>query len=195
MVERVKNLKTAAKIIKNDGLVVFPTDTVYAIGCSAFSDNAIKKLLQARKSKDKLLQIHIADINSLDELVETNNLANSFIKKYWPGPLTLVFKKKTNSKLSKFLNEQDDSIAIRLPANEIEQKLILEANCPLVAPSANVCGLSPALDIKTAYQYFGDKCDFYLDYGICSSDNVSTVLDIRQQKAIVLRQGVIKLEL
>ncbi|MFC1477957.1 L-threonylcarbamoyladenylate synthase [Candidatus Margulisiibacteriota bacterium] len=188
------DIKTIAETIKNGGVGVFPTDTVYAIGCSALDTGALKRLYEIRRRpENKPLLVHIADIDQLPGLVlDIPQIAKQLINKYWPGPLTLIFNRNPDT-LSDLVTAQLGTVAVRWPDCPPEIELIKQAGVPLVAPSANPSGKPPALNITEARQYFGEQCDFYLDNGTCNSDQASTILDISKDKPSLLRPGRIAL--
>ncbi|MFH1428785.1 MAG: L-threonylcarbamoyladenylate synthase [Candidatus Margulisiibacteriota bacterium] len=188
------NINNIAVIIRNGGIGVFPTDTVYAIGCSALDDEALKRLYEIRRRpQNKPLLIHIAGADQLSGLVrDIPPTARQLINKYWPGPLTLIFKRNPDT-ISNLVSAGLDTVAVRWPDCQIEIELIKQAGTPLVAPSANPSGETPALNISQARQYFGNNCDFYLDNGTCSTGQVSTILDISKDTPILLRSGRIAL--
>jgi L-threonylcarbamoyladenylate synthase len=182
----------AVKMIRAGGLGVFPTDTVYAIGCSALDLPALNRLYALRKRpKEKALLLNISGLSMLSTVVEEiTPLAEKLIRLYWPGPLTIVFKRRKNS-LPDRVNSHDDTIAVRWPNCEIENELLKACGVPLVAPSANPVGLPPALNIAEAREYFKDDCDFYLDGGPCQSAEVSTIVDLSSNTPRILRAGAI----
>lgn len=187
------NPALVSSIVAAGGLVVFPTDTVYAIGCSASNESALKRLYEVRKRpQTKPLLVHIANLAQLYTLTnEVNSLADRLINKYWPGPLTIVFKVKPDS-LPALVTAGSNTIAVRWPNCQLEISL-LQKTGPLVAPSANCSGDTPALSIEQAYAYFKDEVNAYLDGGICLNNAVSTIIDVSSGSAKLLRAGCIAL--
>jgi len=189
-----KEITEAASILQSGGVGVFPTDTVYALGCSAFDRTALQKLYRLRKRPfHKPLQIHISEIEQLREFVsEIPPVAKDLMTRYWPGPLTIVFKCKQDS-LPELVTAGGDTVAIRWPDCDLELALIRQAGVPLVAPSANPSSYPPALTVEEACHYFGSQCDFYVDGGDSKHTQVSTIVDVSQPEPCLLRKGIIAL--
>ncbi|MBU1160396.1 threonylcarbamoyl-AMP synthase, partial [Patescibacteria group bacterium] len=140
----ISKIKTAAKILKQGGLVAFPTDTVYGLGADAFNVHAVKKIFQVKKRlTNKPLIILIANKKTVYKLAKNVSInAKKLINKFWPGPLTIVFKK--SQIVPEIITGNLDTVGIRMPDNKIALNLIKEAKTPIVATSANISGkLSP----------------------------------------------------
>ncbi len=188
------NIKKAASIIRNGGLVIFPTDTVYGIGCDAFNANAIKKIFLAKKRKeDKALPILIADIKQLETLVkEIPPLAKELIKKYWPGQLTIVFYKNKNVPNEATANS--DKVAVRWPKNRTISDLIKESRLPIIGTSANLSGESNIVTIHGIPKSLLDLVDLILDGGTLKSSGISsTIIDVTFNPPQILREGAVNL--
>ena len=137
-------IKKVVEIFKNGGVIVFPTDTVYGIGCDPYNENAVKKIYEI-KSRDKIKSLPVLaySIDIVKQIVMMDKLTEKIVEKYWPGPLTLILKLK-DQKLKKSLN-LEEKIAIRIPNSECTLKLLKECNL-LVGTSANVSGDSSFTD-------------------------------------------------
>lgn len=187
-------IKMAAEEIKKGNLVAFPTETVYGLGADAFNEKAITKIFQAKERpfNDPLIA-HIADIKELYRLSrQVPPVALKLAKAFWPGPLTLVLKK--SELVSDIITAGLDTVAVRMPANNIALSLIREAQTPIVAPSANIFGrISP-----TSAQHVEDDLDgkikMIIDGGKTKIGVESTVLDITVKPIQVLRTGGISVE-
>jgi L-threonylcarbamoyladenylate synthase len=167
----------------NEGMVgVLPTDTVYGIACSCKNIEAVKKLYAAKDRDTKPGTIIAADIAQVQEL-GINIEDNEVLKKYWPGPVSLIL---SSPKSLKYLSLSQDSLAIRVPSN-IELRDLLQKTGPLVTSSANPPGLKTANTITEAQEYFGNKVDFYIDGGDLSSNKPSTIINIQEGKEVILR--------
>lgn len=187
-------IKIAAEEIKKGNLVAFPTETVYGLGADALNEKAVAKIFQAkgRPFIDPLIT-HIADIKELYKLSEqVSPVALKLAKVFWPGPLTLVLRK---SKLvSDIITAGLDTVAIRMPEDNIALSLIREAKTPIVAPSANLFGrISPTTAQHVADDLDG-KIEMIIDGGKTKVGVESTVLDITISPVQVLRAGGISLE-
>ncbi len=187
-------IKIAAEEIKKGNLVAFPTETVYGLGADALNEQAITKIFQAkgRPFNDPLIT-HIADIKELYRLTkQVPPVALKLAKAFWPGPLTLVLKK--SELVSDIITAGLDTVAVRMPADNIALSLIREAQTPIVAPSANIFGkISP-----TSAQHVEDDLDgkikMIIDGGKTKVGVESTVLDITVKPIQVLRTGGISME-
>lgn len=176
-------------ILKNDGVGVIPTDTVYGLACSAFSPLALERLFKIKgRAENKPPVVIISDVSDLEKFgAEVSSVHSELIKKYWPGKVTVIFNiAKKFEYLDKGLG-----LAVRLPADE-NLRNILRQTGPLATSSANPEGLPTAKNIEEAKKYFGDKVDFYEDGGELSPAP-STLVRITGDKVEVLRQGAVKI--
>jgi L-threonylcarbamoyladenylate synthase len=185
-----KAIKEAAAIIKAGGLVVYPTETVYGLGASAFSRIAVLKVFAAKKRPlDNPLSVAVKDMKQADEIAYVNTAARKLAKVFLPGPLTIVLKKKAN--LPKELTSCSDKVGIRIPRNEIAIKLI-ELAGPITATSANISGQQPITTADEAREQLGNKVDFILDGGPSQIGVESTVVDVSEEgRCEILRDGAI----
>ena len=187
-------IKEAAEFIKNGGTVVFPTETVYGLGADALSAKAVEKIFKAKgRPQDNPLIIHVASKNIERYVKEIPEVANNLIDKFWPGPLTIILRKKdiipdvTSAKL--------DSIGIRMPDNEIARKLIELSDTAIAAPSANISGRPSPTDFQRCIEDLDGKIDCILG-GTQSDIGVeSTIVDCTVFPPMVLRPGGITLEM
>lgn len=192
-IERDK-LSYAVDILKNGGLVAFPTETVYGLGSDALNGKAVDKIFKAKgRPSDNPLIIHIAANESVCDLVsEIPTYGARLVNKFWPGPLTLVFKK--SSIVPKEITAGLETVAIRMPSHPIALALIEESGFPLAAPSANSSGKpSPTLATHVIEDLSG-KIDLIIDGGATNLGLESTVLDITTSPPTILRPGAITLE-
>lgn len=188
-----KNIKKAASIIRKGELVAFPTETVYGLGANAISSKAVKKIFIAKKRPaDNPLIVHISNKNDIYLLArEVPKEAIKLIKKYWPGPLTIVLKKSLIVPPEVTCNL--DTVAIRVPQNKIALSLIEQAQVPIAAPSANISGKPSPTCAKHVAQDFKNKI-FVLDGGSTKIGLESTVIDLSKKPFTLLRPGKITLE-
>ena len=177
------NLATAT--IKKGGIVVFPTDTVYGIGCDPYNQNAIKSIYEI-KSRDysKLFPVLGFSKKELSEIAFFDERANRIAEKYWPGEITLVLKLK-DEKLKQTLN-LGEKIAIRVPKNECTLSILKECKL-IVGTSANISGSKSFIDPEECIKNISGY-DLFVDGGIISSKGESTVVEIDKEIRI-LRQG------
>ena len=188
------NIEKAKKYLTNNDVVAIPTETVYGLAGNAYSNKAVKKIfsLKKRHLKNPLI-VHYCRIKDLKQDCIVNETFNKLYRKFCPGPLTFVLNKKKNSKLSKYVNANKKTIAVRFPKNKITQNLLSKLNFPLAAPSANISSkLSPVTtaDVKDE---FGNKIKSILDGGKTKIGLESTIVDLTD-KISILRPGGITIE-
>lgn len=174
------------------GIGVIPTDTLYGIVGSALIPEAVERIYKLRKrNKAKPMIVLIASLADLKLFdVKLSAKEAGFLKEYWPGKLSVIFK--VSKKEFAYLHRGTQSIAFRLPKLAWLQKLLKETG-PLVAPSANFEGEKPALTIKEAVKYFKNEIDFYLDDGKKNSAP-STLIKFERGKPVILRQGAVSID-
>ena len=179
------------EIIKNGGIVIFPTDTVYGIGCNPYNENAVKKIYKIKsREKIKSLPVLAYSLEIVKKITHIDPFTEKIIEKYWPGSLTLILE-LTDQKLKKSLN-LDNKIAIRIPDSKCTLKL-LEKCSLLVGTSANISGNSsytnPDECLKNIKNY-----DVFLNGGTITSKGESTIIEIENEEIKMIREGVLKLE-
>jgi len=187
-------IRAAAKVVKDGGLVAFPTETVYGLGADALNPEAVKKIFEVKgRPSDNPLIVHVASIEEVYPLVkEVPEKAEKLMKKFWPGPLTLVLKKK--SIVPDIVTAGMDTVAIRMPDNEIALAMIREAGTPVVAPSANIFSKpSPTTSDHVVSDLYG-KIEVIIDAGATRIGVESTVIDATTDKLMLLRPGGLNLE-
>ena len=187
------SIKRAAEVIRNGGLVAFPTETVYGLGCDALNPQAVARVFEAkqRPSFDPLI-VHIATETSLDGLVQAISLAeHRLMNRFWPGPLTLVLPKC--AQVPDLVTAGLSTVAIRMPAHPVAQALIREAGVPIAAPSANPFGYVSPTCAQHVLGGLGDRVDLILDGGPCPIGVESTILSMGETWPELLRPGSITL--
>lgn len=183
------NIEEAAKILMQGGIIIFPTDTVYGIGCRIDNEKAIKKLFAIRKRPpEKAVPVLVENITQAADYFQTiPSRVRKIMSKYWPGPLTIVYKSK-NEKIPKLVRGGGNTIGLRMPDSKIALSLIKQLGVPLLGPSANFhnnptpknySDLDPRLIKLVDYVVKGD-----VKLGISS-----TVLDCTQKPFKIIRQG------
>lgn len=186
-----KILKEAAEAIKRGKLVIFPTETVYGIGTNALDEEAVKNIFIAKgRASDNPLIVHIAEKEELKELVEEPNLIEKqLIKAFFPGPFTIVLKKK--QRIPGVVTASLDTVCIRMPNNNIARNLIRLAGVPIAAPSANQSGSPSGTKIEDIFKEFNGKVEYILDKGMVEIGLESTVVRVIEDKVHILRPGKI----
>ena len=186
-----KGIEKAVEIIENGGVIIFPTDTVYGIGCNPYDANAVKKIYEIKsREKIKSLPVLASSIQIVKQISIIDEFTEKIIKKYWPGPLTLILKLKDKN-LKKSLN-LEDKIAVRIPNSVCTLKLLNKCNL-LVGTSANISGDSsftnPQECMKNVKNY-----DVFVDGGTITSKGESTIIEIENEKIHIIREGALKKE-
>lgn len=192
--EDEKKLKRISKVLRDGGLVVFPTETVYGLGANGLNKRACKKIYEAKKRpSDNPLILHIAQEDQLKELVsEVPDIAKKLMKNFWPGPLTLIFKR--SKKVPDEATGGLETVAIRMPSHKIAKKILKEVNLPIAAPSANLSGRPSPTITEHVVEDLEGRVDIIVDGGHTVVGIESTVLDVSVYPPIVLRPGKITLE-
>lgn len=180
--------KIAAEFLKDGQVVAFPTETVFGLGALIKFEDAIKEIYGLKgRPQDNPLIVHISNLLQLEALVEEiPEEAKVLISTFWPGALTLIFKKKAS--VSDALTCNLKTIALRMPSHKLTQALIEECSCPIAAPSANLSGSPSATKAKHVLQDFEGKIPCVLE-GETVFGLESTVLDCSCKPFRILRQG------
>lgn len=184
----------AASLIKEGKLVAFPTETVYGLGANGLDEAAIIKIFQAKgRPQDNPLILHIYSIEQLKSLVEeVPETALECIKRFWPGPLTILFKR--SSIVPDIITAGLDTVAIRMPAHKIALELIEKSSTPIAAPSANLSGKPSPTSASHVIEDLSGKVDMIIDGGSTGVGLESTVLDLSGDIPMILRPGGVTLE-
>ena len=184
-------VEKTSQIIEKGGVAVFPTDTVYGIGCNPYNVNSVKKIYEI-KSRDEIKSLPVLaySLDIVKEITIIDKFTEKIIKKYWPGPLTLILT-LTDQKLKESLKLQN-KIAIRIPDSKCTLKLLEKCKL-LVGTSANISGNSsytnPDECIKNIKNY-----DVFLNGGTITSKGESTIIEIEDEKIKIIREGALKAE-
>ncbi len=187
-------LQDAAEIIKRGGLVAFPTETVYGLGANALDSDAVRSIFVAKnRPSDNPIIVHIAEVADLEKYAtRVPEIAHQLIKKFWPGPLTLVLEKSENIPFAVTAGSQ--TVTLRLPSHPIARELIKLAGVPIAAPSANTSGRPSPTTAQHVLQDLDGKVDMILDGGPTNVGVESTVLDVTVQPPMLLRPGEVTFE-
>ena len=186
-----EGIKKTSQIIEKGGIVVFPTDTVYGIGCNPYNENSVKKIYKIKSRTElKSLPVLAYSLDVVKGITIINEFTEKIIEKYWPGPLTLILE-LTDQKLKKSLN-LGNKIAVRIPDSKCTLKLLEKCRL-LVGTSANISGNSsytnPDECIKNIKNY-----DMFLNGGIITSKGESTIIEIENEEIKIIREGALKIE-
>ncbi|HBD94679.1 MAG: threonylcarbamoyl-AMP synthase [Spirochaetes bacterium GWF1_31_7] len=191
----VDDIKKAALIIQNGGLVSFPTETVYGLGADVFNTTAIAKVFQVKKRPhfDPLI-CHVSTIETVEKLafIPNSDLFNTLTKAFWPGPLTIILPKKDI--VPDLITGGLDTVAIRMPDNDIALKLIEYSTGAIAAPSANPFGYISPTRASHVIDTIGKNIDAIIDGGNATFGIESTVIDISTPIPQILRYGSLAIE-
>lgn len=188
-------IQRAGRILKEGGLVAFPTETVYGLGGNALDSRSSIKIYAAKgRPSDNPLIVHIADIEKLSEIVtEIPEKAKILAGKYWPGPLTMILPK--TDIVPRETTGGLDSVAVRFPSDRIAQELIRAAGGFVAAPSANTSGRPSPTMADHVMEDLGDAIDMIIDGGQVGIGLESTIVDFTEEIPVVLRPGYISLDM
>lgn len=179
-------------VLDKDGLIIFPTDTVYGIACNAFSEIAIKKLFLAKnRSFDKPIGVLTDSVDKIDMIVKNiSDLEKELISKYFPGNLTIIFDKKEN--VSNLLTANKSTIGVRIPNNEIALQILRNYKYPLATTSVNLAGKKEGTEVSDFIDEFKDKVDIIIDGGK-TNEIPSTIVRVENDKINILREGSLRI--
>lgn len=191
---KAEDLKEAASIIKEGGLVAFPTETVYGLGANGLEKSSIKKIYKAKgRPSDNPLILHIGKKDGIYPLVkEVPDLALELIEEFWPGPLTIILEK--SDLVPGIITGGLETVAIRMPQHPIARRLIELSGVPIAAPSANISGKPSPTSGRDVIEDMDGKIAAVIDGGPTGIGLESTVLDLSGEKPMVLRPGGIGIE-
>ena len=186
------NIKVAAKIIKKGGIVAFPTETVYGLGCAPLNIQAVQRLLTVKGDRKKPLPVLVSNLNVATKIAQISADTKKLATIFWPGPLTMVLPKKR--RISDVVTFGLNSVGLRVPNNKVALKLIELSGGFLIGSSANLTGEKPPRSILEMSEKLKQKIDLVLESEAPSKGTASTVVDLTADKPKILRKGPISLE-
>jgi L-threonylcarbamoyladenylate synthase len=188
-------IASAAGLLKAGRLVAFPTETVYGLGGDATNERAVAEIFAAKgRPRFNPLIVHVRGPAEAEGLAIFDERARQVVAKFWPGPLTLVLRRRGDSGLSLLASAGLDTVAIRAPAYEVAQALLRETGRPIAAPSANRSGRVSPTEAAHVAEELGDRVSLILDGGRTPVGLESTVLDLSGETPALLRPGGVTLE-
>ena len=194
-----ENILKAVSILRNGGIIATPTDTVYGLVASIFNKEAVEKIYSVKKRpKDKPLIVLISSMHQFKDLtINTNQYTKILIKKFWPGPLTLVLKK--SSSVPGYVTSYKNFVGIRFPKSNTIKQIIDNLGVPIVAPSANISGKPSPSCFDDVFKDFNCKVDAILKDEINVKENAkhrteSTIVSLKTDVPKILREGAIPKE-
>jgi L-threonylcarbamoyladenylate synthase len=191
--QRSRGIASAAAAVKNGGLVVLPTDTVYGLGVDAFDSSAVAALLSAKgRGRDMPVGVLVGSWHTIDGLaLMVPQSTRDLIRAFWPGALSLVVRQAPS--LQWDLGDARGTVMLRMPLHPVAIELLREVG-PMGVSSANVSGRPPAVDAGEARNQLGDLVDVYLDAGPAAQQAASTILDLTGSEPRILRSGPVSAE-
>ncbi len=187
----LENIRLAAEVIKNGGLVGFPTETVYGLGANALDSKAVEKIFIAKgRPQDNPLIVHVSSLEMIEPLVlDFDDKAKALADKFWPGPLTIIMNK--SEIIPDSVSAGLKTVAIRFPSNLIARELISLANVPIAAPSANLSGSPSPTTARHVIEDLSGRIDVILNSSACEVGLESTVISLAGETPRLLRPGYI----
>lgn len=180
-------LKKVTEILKENGIVILPTDTVYGLMTSIFNHIGQKQIYKLKNRNDRKPLILLSDkITTLEQFVVFPKKINKIVKDFWPGQLTLILP---TTELGKLLTGGRDNLGVRIPNCKILLDIMSEYNIPLMSTSANISGKKSAVNADIAAEYFINEIDAVVDDGVCKFSFESTVIDMVKFPYVVIRKG------
>lgn len=185
-----ENITLAAETIKKGGLVAIPTDTVYGLGADVYNPKAVSNIFAVKERPffDPLIS-HIAEIDFLPEYAQTDSRALDLARHFWPGPLTLVLKRKDENHALDLVCSGLPNIAVRMPNHPVTLELIRRAGTPIAAPSANKFKTVSPTTAQHVRDSLSDGVDMILDGGNCKIGVETTIIDLTTKDMVMLRAG------
>jgi L-threonylcarbamoyladenylate synthase len=188
-------LQVAGGHIRAGGLVGFPTETVYGLGGDATSERAVAAIFELKgRPRFNPLIVHVSDLAMAQQFATFDRRARFLAQRQWPGPLTLVLKKRPDCRIAQLATAGLDTVALRVPDHPVALALIAAAQRPLAGPSANRSGSVSPTTAEHVEREFGTRLPMILDGGPCRVGLESTVVDLTRQPAAILRAGGVTAE-
>ena len=186
-----EGIEKASQIVNHGGIVIFPTDTVYGIGCNPYNKKAVEKIYEI-KSRNTMKSVPVLtySIKTAEKIVEFDQFTKKIVEKFWPGPLTIILK-VTDKKIKETLNLKN-KIAIRVPDHKCTLELLKKCNF-LVGTSANISGDLPYTDPEKCLKKL-ETYDIFIDGGIIASKGESTIIEIENEEIKIIREGYLTKE-
>jgi len=189
--DTAEDIEKAAEIIRNGGLVAFPTETVYGLGADALNAEAVKKVYAAKgRPSDNPMIVHVTPNSDLTRLTpEVTPDMEKLMEAFWPGPMTMVVKRKPE--VPDTTTGGLDTVGLRMPSNQVAMALIDMSGCPIAAPSANISGRPSPTTAQHVIDDLYGRVDGIIVSGDCEFGIESTVVDMSSEEPMILRPGII----
>lgn len=181
-------LKIAGEILKGGGVAIYPTDTVYGIGCDVLNKRSVERIYELKRREAKPLPILLSEKKVAYEVAEINETASRLIEAFWPGGLTIKVFPKID--FPKYFLDEEGKIAVRVPDHIVPRILASYIKGMIVGTSANISGMSPPSTAEEALNYIKDV-DVVIDSGPSKVKISSTIVDVSEGKVKLVREGAI----
>ncbi|MEM3506605.1 MAG: L-threonylcarbamoyladenylate synthase [Candidatus Bathyarchaeia archaeon] len=185
-------IKKASYVVKRGGIIVYPTDTVYGLGCNPFNEEAVKRLIKIKGERNKPLPILASNVKDVEKIALLTPLSKNLIEFFWPGALTIVLKKKPI--LPNIVTFGLNSVGVRIPKSQFTIELIKNCGGLLIGTSANISGEPPCKSVNEILKQLNKKLsliDLIIDGGSSGIGIGSTVIDLTNNQVKILREGPI----
>lgn len=191
----INSIELASKLLKSGEIVAIPTETVYGLAANALDDSAVNKIFEVKgRPNDNPLIVHIHSMDQVQSFAKyISDDAKSLMEKFWPGPLTLVLKKRSG--VSNVVTANLDTVALRMPHHPVALGILQHCNMPLAAPSANLSGKPSPTSSMQVYEDLNKKIPLIIDGGNCVVGLESTVVNVSDNEITILRPGAITREM
>ena len=185
----VDDIREAARLVLEGGLIAYPTDTVYGLGCNPFDADAVDRLVKAKERIKGSLPILVSSFSEAERIGEINDMSAALARRFWPGPLTLVVQ--TRNDLPAKVTDNSQLVGLRIPNHEATMRLILESGGAIVGTSANISGQRSLSTAQEVLRELGGRIDLVLDGGHTILSRESTVVRIVGDEIVLLREAAI----
>lgn len=184
-------LDNCIEVLRNGGIVIFPTETVYGIGTNAYCEKSVEKIYEIKeRPEEKPLSILVSNVNEISKYAIINNsMEEQIIKNFMPGPITIILEKRPE--VFNYITSGKNTIGIRIPDNKIILKILEALKLPIVAPSANISGHPSGIELNEILPDFENKVDICIDGGKSELSESSTIVQVVDNEIKILRQGKI----
>jgi L-threonylcarbamoyladenylate synthase len=187
-------VKEIAACLQKGGIIVYPTETIYGLGADALNQKAVKRLFEIKtRAPDKPISVLVRDLDMLNRVVAVVPvIARSIMDNYWPGPVTIIFP--ASKRLPSILTGQTGNIGVRISPHPFVRRLFDFFDSPLTSTSANIAGRKNLKELKEILGTFGSQVDLVIDMSEYAGGKASTLIDVTQGRAKVLREGAVVVE-